>query len=953
MRDNVFSEKRQRGRPRKVQPPILLPSLRSEPRLIEGAGNVPLSGLDLRARFGRAPPGDRSAIADQRAERLRLAAIDKDERAIRVHIRQSREVERELDVKFFRIGVARPEKKLDLRARKGRQSSDPVRRLPAYGIDIRDRLGRVGIFLEITSVTNGRAQFKPGCLREHFEYIWDEGAVEKLTDGSFSRFSNMGKSPEEVAAAMGLIEDIGRAARANGVIGSRITVRLPDDVTPQDRYDIMLELAEEYLGKCGIPYVFSIHKPDDHSDRRNHHGHLFTPWRPMERIEPFVWKCGSDLRSDLRSPEGIKAMRGLAAVIMTDVARARGKNRIYTGLSYSERGLPFKPLLKIGRGETEAYRRGDFVAKVERNKRIIADNLRRYRILLAEWLIQDLEAAERRRENLASSRPQPMPVPNVPAPELDAPPPPARASAASALAPVPRAVVAPAVKTPPAPMVVANNPVPLPNIPDEPPRNSNPEITFDHPAPVPEVPSSPLEKRTPTPRKPAGIPGRAAAPVIDGITYSRAEPMPPPRSPLAHIGPALVSAPRVVPRATRPSSPVELPSAANLWAAVPSVSVPPTNARVSQLSIPAPVFRAPAPKPVQQVALGSDQMAASLALRLATEEDKNNLRLRRKLALAIYAHAFGTGPQRQPSRAYKEFIYRVRREASLLSRKGDEIVVAAHADARFKEQFNLFMRLPEAQSDVQEAWKPFFVREDSWPDHLRDAMQFLDENPGVRSDVFAEARRQDEARKSAFEARLQGILKSARPLALHNGLIGVLDPEMVRVAGGDLLSLAAPDVQARLAAAMLLQQAEREDVTRYVATHPRHLVLEGRVAGKHLTYFLELAGNPPEPIRSRFNRWSNAPEFAVECHDAASGKAQSEPGQSHWHPKMRAWLRASAFSEAVQRLLAVELLQDRHAKKLLSEDQREAARIRRAGGRAVELGTTSQPRDRGRGLDRG
>lgn len=96
-RNNLFSEKKPRGRPRNPPSRDAAPLLVKQPKLIVGNASISASPSRLKVAFGRRADEARGSLTDARIEMLRLRLIDRDERALRRYLKLSRKLERELE----------------------------------------------------------------------------------------------------------------------------------------------------------------------------------------------------------------------------------------------------------------------------------------------------------------------------------------------------------------------------------------------------------------------------------------------------------------------------------------------------------------------------------------------------------------------------------------------------------------------------------------------------------------------------------------------------------------------------------------------------------------------------------------------------------------------------------------------------------------------------------------
>lgn len=314
------------------------------------------------------------------AHRDRVEATE-DRRVRRELEREEAERQRDIDA-FWRsmkrkvkpereTGRHQPEHDRVRRSGGGSRASRSPIALPAYSAPIVDRGGRVGVFMSSTYLSARTSAY--GCMKRLSYYVTKPESLERV-EGEGAFFSNMGETRHEIAEGMTLVEDANRAARANAKVAVTFIVQLPHDVTPRERLRILRIWCEEKLGVHDLPYVAALHKPSEKGDKRNHHGHVVTSFRPAYRTGQYAWRIARGLRSELDNPAMFEEFRRDFATIMTAVVQLAGKDRIYTHLSHAARGLKHKPTEKLGPHKTKLVRQGEHVPANARNARTIATN---------------------------------------------------------------------------------------------------------------------------------------------------------------------------------------------------------------------------------------------------------------------------------------------------------------------------------------------------------------------------------------------------------------------------------------------------------------------------------------------------------------------------------------------------------------------------------------------------
>lgn len=898
MRDKRFSET-QPGRPRRQShPPAPSSDQLSRPAFNADGAAIDATPARLRKEFGRCNDAERAQLHDMRIEKNRLAAIARSDRAMRRHIIAMARLERELGGVTYRLTARVHEKKKAVpTTRRKRIDMPPARRLPRLGMTIVDRAGRRGIFVEVTSVGANQPRYRPGCTRLHLNYIWAENAVERLPSGPLSRCSNMGETPEQVAAAMDLKEDVARASRANANIEIRIIVRLPHDISPEARFAILHQVCEDFFGRNGLPYAAAVHPPDPHSDDRNFHGHIQAGFRPMRHVGGNEWEVATELRTDLSRPEGIRLLRAVVADTMTEVSRKEGKQRTYTSLSNQERGLTLKPLKKVGREQTEAYRRGEYVGVVEENIRIIADNLRRYAAQRARWL----------KETLPAPRPPAIEAPSVslkgPLPALPAPV--ERGDFVELRREnKPRRVI------PPVPAHV------LPGGAAYTPPHAGDRPTVIIPRPVLGSSNDDFRRAMPASHRPAGDAGRS---ILSGLD---------------NLAPALVRA--------RHSHP-------------PLSTLPPRLPCLDISIEPAPTERRALPKvalaatPVPHAETsGIDDALVLFQLRIAQKKEREKLAARRRHLLD--RHLFQRGDTREPTPDYAAFLLAIRDDPASLrwqlnaGGKRREPVVA-RGDQSFADRFAVYMQHPAVRRQVGELLEAAYAPGAPWPADLANGMwRYEAGRHGHRAATTARAVWVGD------DARFRDMVDPARPanavLELADGIVVPGVRHTSRLHDADLVRLLYPSIQRLLVTAYREEQEELVECLAAVANGTARIGRRLMAAANGLVRPLITPETVPPALAGAFLRWRDDADFYLDTgSDSAAAKAAVERKSRCADPHLRA-LRAARDAGDPPAVLRV--LESRVAGSRSSAENANAAGNAPATPRTRRLASAPSPRGKGR-----
>ena len=824
MRDKRFYETQARLPSRRSHLPAPLPAQISKPAFNIGDVLIDATPERLRQQFGRCEDAERAMLRDMRIEQNRLAAITRSDRAMRRHIIAIAKLERELEGVTIRLTDRVHEKKKPVPAnRRKREDIPPTRRLPRMGIVILDRAGRRGILVQMTSVGANDTRYRPGCARLHLNYIWAENAVERLSSGGLSRCSNMGPTPELVAAAMDLKEDVARASRANANIEIRVIVRLPKDISADARFSIVHQVCEEFFGRHGLPYAAAVHPPDPHSDERNYHAHIQAGFRPMRYAGGSDWEVATELRTDLSRPIGIRLLRAVVADTMTQVSREEGRHHIYTSLSMQERGLSLKPTKKVGREQTEAYRRGEYVGVVEENIRIIADNLKRYAALRLRWF----------KEKLAMTpRPIEVTVPVLKSEVLEA------ASRPIELA---------------GPTAKKRRALARPDIVAIPVSKSINGARRALPRPAIERQSDRI-KRTPglaeaTPPRPF-FDAKHSLATLDTGSSGLAE------TKAAVRAPARTQVPR-------PSTPI-VPFDIELDGASRSN----TGRKIAGPTLPAP----PAQRP--DVAGVRDAMLL-IQLRQAQQKERAKLAARRKNLLD--RSLFLKGDHGNPTPEYAAFLLAIREDPTILrwelDTKGRRHTPAfARGDQAFADRFALYMQHPTVRRQIGELLETVYEPGAAWPSEISNGMwRYEAGRYGARGAVAARAG------WTQGDALFREMIAPSDTSPVLSQVDNIVVPDIRQViswSDANLMRLLHPGAQEMLTIAYREQQEERVECLASVAQSVTEIERKLAPAGGGSVRAVVVPVTMPASLKAMFLRWQDEADFYLDtAQNSEAGKA--------------------------------------------------------------------------------
>ncbi|WP_394269724.1 hypothetical protein [Qipengyuania sp.] len=487
----------------------------------------------------------------------------------------------------------------------------PLRGLPRYRAVIVDKAGRRGIFVDF--VYDSAKDNRFGVARRRVEYMFKDGHAE-LVDGQIIFRSNLGESYGEIIAAVTVIETANRSARKNAKVGTNAIYQFAADLDQAGRLRAMKLLAAKYEA-LGLAYVMVPHVPSPGSDQRNFHVHVWSTIRPMERVGPYEWNIGQQLRTDCDGPDALYDLRRTWAEICTKVSHERGERYRYTHLGNAERGLPHRAQERLGKLQVDNWRKGKHEeavaamgATIAANEALVAEIDQRKAHEKDEAARTSSDDLERLAATKHGSRPAPArriesgkEMQDVPVAATET-----GSSSGRSLAPTDLAKSVPGPAAGPVPAAAVSPPT-GPSMPPEkekrpqllraPPATPVPRLkpTPDHPHPIPLAP-------TPSPTAPMQLSPVGTWPTPPALSAFAGERPPrltatPERQSAPKLGPTRVSAvvrltPITVPRpiALKPIPP--MPSPPKLSAApksiVPLPLKPTSNIRIVEL---APVSR--------------------------------------------------------------------------------------------------------------------------------------------------------------------------------------------------------------------------------------------------------------------------------------------------------------------------------------------------------------------------
>ena len=306
----------------------------------------------------------------------------------REHARIEREIARELTPSWgktmrFRVGaaVANTASGAASRSRRGRigqataKATSSRRAIRVYQCPLLDSRGRVAIFFRVRYAGLKSKNWRSGLSADHALYILREEALEDgEIVGRLGPISNMGTTPEEIAACWRALELAEEGYRANATVQHRIIWNLPHGLTSEQRHAMVEGYCKRTFGRLGLPYVAAIHKADDKGDQRNYHAHICFSGRPCERVGEGRFEIALEKVNGLTDDAGLKRLRALACAHANDACRDAGLAVRFSHLTYKERAIDAVRQKHVGAAAMAAHDRGEKVAIIEHNERVVERN---------------------------------------------------------------------------------------------------------------------------------------------------------------------------------------------------------------------------------------------------------------------------------------------------------------------------------------------------------------------------------------------------------------------------------------------------------------------------------------------------------------------------------------------------------------------------------------------------
>lgn len=157
-------------------------------------------------------------------------------------------------------------------------------------------------------------------------------------------------------------------------------VALPDELTHQQRIDLVNQFGRSLSNRYGAAIDIAIHKPDKGGDQRNYHAHILMTTREVHAVDNRL-QLGAKTSLELsntkreklglcRTDDEIKIIREAWASHTNEALERAGKSERIDHRSNAVRGIEHEPTIHEGVTATAMKRRGIDTAPVIYNKNI-------------------------------------------------------------------------------------------------------------------------------------------------------------------------------------------------------------------------------------------------------------------------------------------------------------------------------------------------------------------------------------------------------------------------------------------------------------------------------------------------------------------------------------------------------------------------------------------------------
>lgn len=153
--------------------------------------------------------------------------------------------------------------------------------------------------------------------------------------------------------------------RKDARVGREWNIALPHELTAEQRKELAKDIAQEIADRYQVGTQIAIHASSETGDERNHHVHILTTTRKIDKDLNLTDKADIELSNKKcitvgikTTDEQIKDVRELVATkINHHLEKAQIKEQV-THLSYKDQGLDKIPTKHMGKSATHLERKG-------------------------------------------------------------------------------------------------------------------------------------------------------------------------------------------------------------------------------------------------------------------------------------------------------------------------------------------------------------------------------------------------------------------------------------------------------------------------------------------------------------------------------------------------------------------------------------------------------------------
>lgn len=182
---------------------------------------------------------------------------------------------------------------------------------------------------------------------EHNEIILPSGIDEKIT-------------PQELWNKAEKAE-----VRKDARVGREWNIALPHELTPDQRKELAKDIAQDIADRYQVGTQIAIHAPSKTGDERNHHVHILTTTRKIDKSLNLTDKSDIELSNKKCMAVGIKTtdeqIKDVREMIGSKINQHLEKAQVIeqvSHLSYKDQGIDKIPTKHLGKSATQLERKG-------------------------------------------------------------------------------------------------------------------------------------------------------------------------------------------------------------------------------------------------------------------------------------------------------------------------------------------------------------------------------------------------------------------------------------------------------------------------------------------------------------------------------------------------------------------------------------------------------------------